>query len=69
MPGHVIEVDFHIGQTVAFRLDAGSVGLVTSVCVRDGSVSYGVTWEDRHETAHYAFELRPSDMPAINLRD
>lgn len=57
---HVIEVDFHIGQTVTFRLDADSVGLVTSINLRDGAVCYGVTWESRQETMHFAFELRPS---------
>jgi hypothetical protein len=63
MPRHVFEADFYIGQTVVFRLSPDDVGLVTGIQVRDGSVAYLVTWDNRQEALHYAFELRASDRP------
>jgi hypothetical protein len=68
-PGRVVEVDFHVGQTVVFRLEPSMVGLVTSIHVRDGSVAYGVSWGDRSDSSHFAFELRPSEQPVLNYRD
>lgn len=57
---HVVEVDFHVGQTVFHRLSGDERGLVTAVHVFHGSVVYQVVWADRQDTSHYAFELSPA---------
>lgn len=63
MGRHVFESDFFIGQTVSFRLAPEDIGLVTGIQVRDGCVTYLVTWgDDRRETQHFAFELAESSV-------
>jgi hypothetical protein len=64
MPRHVFEADYHIGQTVRFRLDSEHVGLVVGVTFRDGVVVYNVTWRDFRDSYHYGFELQPAVQPS-----
>ena len=54
-----IEVEFAIGATVEFRNKIGKdEGIVTGYSVRQGGVSYAVTWSDKSEKYHYGFELK-----------
>jgi hypothetical protein len=52
---------FGIGDTVYLKLHAWDdrvPGMVTSLHVRPGLVTFGVTWTDnRQETIHYGMEL------------
>lgn len=56
MPG-IVEVDFLIRERVYHVTGGEDVGIVTGINVREGSVIYAVTWPNRNETGHYAFEL------------
>ena len=54
-----------IGQVVHLRIepfDDRSPGMVTAIHVREGLVTYGVSWADpRQETVHQELELITDD--------
>lgn len=58
-----IEIEFEIGEAVEYRDKRGmDSGFVTGLSIRQGNqVSYGVSWSDKSEKYHYAFELKKSN--------
>lgn len=54
-----IAIEFEIGSSVEYKNKIGKdEGIVTGYSVRQGAVSYAVTWSNKEEKYHYGFELK-----------
>ena len=57
MNNNVIKPVFQLAQTVYLVVNAETIGKVTGILYRQGSIQYLVTWCDHEEISHFDFEL------------
>jgi len=63
-PSRIIPLTYDVGEVVYHRLASDRHrGMVTGIQIQPDGISYWVTWDDRHETRHYAIELSTEFVP------
>jgi hypothetical protein len=62
---YTVDMAFEFGDIVFLKVNPErNPGMITSLQVYEGSLSYGVTFKDRH-TYHFARELTPDFIPSF----
>lgn len=57
MNNNVIKPVFQLTQTVYLVVNPETIGKVTGILYRQGSIQYLVSWGDHEEVSHFDFEL------------